>query len=326
MSRAPTLQIDVHLGPQDMARALHTDARRGLSSTPKELPPKWFYDDHGSRLFDEITRLPEYYLTRCEREILDDRAGEIARRTRADTLVELGSGTSEKTRLLLAALCEEGCLRRFVPFDVSETVLREAARDIDAEFPHVLVHAVVADFERHLSHLPDAGRRLVAFLGSTIGNFPPTQRARFLGDLAGTTHPGDFLLVGFDLVKDVSRLEAAYDDARGITADFNRNVLRVLNRELGATFEPDRFEHVARFDTAHEWVEMLLRSDGDQVVRVAALGLDVAFGRGEEMRTEISAKFRRERVEAELGVAGFESEAWWTDAAGDFALSLWRRA
>ena len=298
------------------------DARAGLTASPKALPPKWFYDEEGCRLFDEITRLPEYYPTRAEREILSRHAGDIAARTSADTLVELGSGTSEKTRLLLDALAAHGSLRRFVPFDVSEPTLRDAASAIELEYPGVDVHAVVGDFERHLDRLPRGGTRLVAFLGSTIGNLDPDGRSRFFRSLAAGLAPDDALLLGTDLVKDTRRLEAAYDDSAGVTAAFNRNVLSVLNRELAADFVPERFEHVASWNPAEEWIEMRLRSRGAQTVHVKDLDLHVEFADGEEMRTEISAKFRRERVEAELSAAGLAVAAWWTDPSGDFALSL----
>jgi L-histidine Nalpha-methyltransferase len=286
------------------------------------LPPKWFYDEEGCRLFDEITKLPEYYPTRTERAILVACAGDIAARTSADTLVELGSGTSEKTRLLLDALSAQRTLRRFVPFDVSEPTLRDAAGAIEVEYPGIDVHAVVGDFECHLDRLPTGGTRLVAFLGGTIGNLDPRARARFYGEIAAGLGPDDALLLGTDLVKDTGRLEAAYDDAAGVTAAFNRNVLSVLNRELGADFVPDRFAHIARWNAAEEWIEMRLRSEGAQAVHVAELDLDVRFAGGEEMRTEISAKFRRERVEDELAAAGLALTAWWTDPGGDFALSL----
>jgi L-histidine Nalpha-methyltransferase len=301
---------------------LRADARSGLTSSPKVLPPKWFYDEEGCRLFDEITRLPEYYPTRTERAILAQQASDIAARTSADTLVELGSGTSEKTRLLLDALSAHRSLRRFVPFDVSEPTLRDAAAAIELEYPGVDVHAVVGDFERHLDRLPVGGTRLVAFLGSTIGNLDAAGRARFYQIIAAGLAPGDALLLGTDLVKDTERLEAAYDDAAGVTAAFNRNVLAVLNRELGADFEPEHFAHVARWNPTEEWIEMRLRSQATQTVHVKELDLDVAFADGEEMRTEISAKFRREKVEAELAGAGLALTAWWTDPAGDFALSL----
>jgi L-histidine Nalpha-methyltransferase len=315
-------RVDVHLQPDDLARALRVDARAGLTSVPKELPPKYFYDDRGSRLFDEITRLPEYYLTRCEREILETRADEIAQSSGADTLVELGSGTSEKTRILLDALCRNAVFRRFVPFDVSEGILREAAERIDERYPRVEVHAVVGDFEHHLPAIPNSGRRLIALLGSTIGNFAPEPRKRFLADLAASMGAHDSLLVGFDLVKDTDRLQAAYNDTAGVTAEFNRNVLHVLNRELDADFELERFEHCAWFDPANERIEMLLISERDQRVRLDALDLDVTFDAGEAMRTEISAKFRRDGIEDELAETGLELSAWWTDAAADFALAL----
>jgi len=309
-----------------MRAALRADVAEGLTSAPKELPPKWFYDDVGSQLFDEITRLPEYYPTRRERWILEHHAADVARLSGADTLVELGSGTSEKTRLLLDAFLARGGdgdrFRRFVPFDVSETTLRDAAAAVATEYPSLAVHAVVGDFEHHLGTLPGGGRRLVAFLGGTVGNLDPKQRARFLADLAAGLAPGDGLLLGTDLVKDVDRLVAAYDDAAGVTAAFNRNVLAVVNRELDADFVPDRFAHVAVFDTDNEWIEMRLRSGGAQRVRIGDLDLDVGFDAGEEMRTEISTKFRREGVEAELSSAGLALARWWTDPDGDFALSL----
>jgi L-histidine N-alpha-methyltransferase len=321
-STSSRVRVDVHLGPDDLRKALEADAREGLTERPKDLPPKWFYDERGCELFDAITRLPEYYPTRAERAILAERADDIARATRADTLVELGSGTSEKTRLLLGALAGAGTLARFVPFDVSEPTLRAAATAIERELPGIGVHAVVGDFEHHLELLPAGGRRVVAFLGGTIGNLAPSARARFFADVAAGLAPGDAFLLGTDLVKDPDRLEAAYDDAAGVTAAFNRNVLSVLNRELGADFAPERFEHVARWRPDEEWIEMRLRSVAAQTARVPDLDLEVGFDAGEEMRTEISAKFRRERVEAELAAAGLGVTEWWTDPAGDFALSL----
>jgi len=322
--RPPRTRVDVHLAPGALRAALRADVADGLTSVPKELPPKWFYDDVGSQLFDEITRLPEYYPTRRERWILEHHAADVARLSGADTLVELGSGTSEKTRLLLDSFVTHrgDGFRRFVPFDVSETTLRDAAAAVAAEYPSVLVHAVVGDFEHHLGTLPAGGRRLVAFLGGTIGNLDPKQRAQFLADLAAGLVPGDGLLLGTDLVKDVDRLVTAYDDSAGVTAAFNRNVLAVVNRELGADFVPGRFTHVARFDPDREWIEMILRADERHEVRVNELDLVVGFEAGEEMRTEISAKFRREGVEAELLAAGLDMARWWTDPAGDFAVSL----
>ena len=293
----------------------------GLRASPKELPPKWFYDDHGSALFDAITRLPEYYPTRAERSVLDVQAGAIAAATGADTLVELGSGTSEKTRLLLDALAEAGTLRRFAPFDVSEATLRRAAAAVAGEYG-VTVHAVVGDFEQHLDRLPQGGTRLVAFLGGTIGNLAPPARAAFLTDLAAGLGDDDTLLLGTDLVKDPRRLEAAYDDRAGVTAEFNRNVLRVINRALDADFVPEAFDHVARWEAEPAWIEMRLRARAAQRVRISGIGLTADFAAGEELRTEISAKFTRPRVEAELAAAGLTVRHWWTDPAGDFGVSL----
>jgi L-histidine Nalpha-methyltransferase len=320
--RVPNVRVEVHLSPEELREALRHDVAAGLASAPKELPPKYFYDARGSELFDQITRLPEYYPTRRERSILEERAAEIARLSGADTLVELGSGTSEKTRLLLDALAETGRLRRIVAFDVSEPTLRTAAATLAGEYAQADVTAVVGDFEHHLHTIPTGGRRMVAFLGGTIGNLAPKARARFLSEVAAQMAPGDSLLLGTDLVKDVARLEAAYDDDAGVTAEFNRNVLHVVNRELVADFAPDRFDHVARFDPDEEWIEMWLRSTTDQQVTVADLGLTVAYAAGEAMRTEISAKFRRQGVEDELGDADLALARWWTDADGDFGVSL----
>ncbi|MGZ7017927.1 MAG: L-histidine N(alpha)-methyltransferase [Acidimicrobiia bacterium] len=317
-----TVRVDVHLAATDLHDALAEDARRGLTSIPKDLPPKWFYDDRGSQLFDEITRLDEYYPTRAERAILVERADEIAAVSGADTLIELGSGTSEKTRLLLDALARAGQLRRFVPFDVSEMTLRDAASAISEEHPGIDVHAVVGDFERHLDRLPGGGRRLIAFLGGTIGNLPPATRAEFLAAVAAGLEPGDSFLLGTDLVKDPARLVAAYDDASGVTAAFNRNVLSVINRELGADFDPDAFIHVARWNPDEEWIEMWLRAPEAHVVKLPELDLVIELEAGEEIRTEISAKFRRPRLTRELEAAGLELTHWWTDEPGDFALSL----
>jgi L-histidine N-alpha-methyltransferase len=317
-----TVSLTYHLEPDDTAAALRADALAGLTATPKTLPPRWFYDERGSELFDRITRLPEYYPTRAERAVLESRAGEIAAASGADTLVELGSGTSEKTRLLLTALQNARTLRRFVPFDVDPSVLRAAGTAITAEYPEIAVEAVVGDFTRHLGELPRSGRRLVAFLGSTIGNLEPGPRADFLAELAATLEPGDSFLLGTDLVKDPGRLVRAYDDADGVTAAFNRNVLAVLDRELKADFDPDAFEHVALWDAQNEWIEMRLRSRVDQLVTVADLDLQVAFAAGEDLRTEVSAKFRRERVEQELAAAALSMTHWWTDPAGDFGVSL----
>lgn len=319
---ASRVDVRVHLDAEDRREALRRDVAEGLTREPKELPPKWFYDERGSRLFAEITRLPEYYLTRRERAILAEHAHEIAAETAADTLVELGSGTSEKTRFLLDAMTAGGFLRRFVAFDVSERTLRASAERIAREYQGIEVTALVGDLDRHLGLLPLEGRRLVAFLGSSIGNLTPPERARFLADLRAGLRPGEAFLLGVDLVRDESRLLAAYDDPGGVTAAFNRNVLEVVNRELGGDFRPECFDHVARWDPEREWVELLLRSRVEQTVTIAELGLTVTFARGEELRTEISAKFRPEAVERELEAAGLEPRSLWTDRRTDFALAL----
>jgi L-histidine Nalpha-methyltransferase len=322
MTAESPITVDVHLGPDDITEALRHDVRSGLTGEPRTLPPKWFYDDHGCDLFDQITHLPEYYPTETERGILRAGAATIAAASEADTIVELGSGTSDKTRTLLDAFRATGQLHRFIPFEVNESTVRAAADAIVAEYPGVAVHAVVGDFEKHLGEIPQEGRRMVAFLGSTIGNFDPAGRKQFLSELAENLRPGDSLLLGTDLVKDVDRLEAAYNDAPGVTAAFNLNVLTVVNRELDADFAIDRFEHHAFFDRDEEWIEMRLRSTTDQTVHIGALDLDVDFAAAEEIRSEISAKFRREKVEVELASAGLRLDQWLTDPAGDFALSL----
>jgi len=311
----------------DEARTLADDVREGLTAEFKELPPKHLYDTRGAELFEQICELPEYYPTRTERAILERVAGELIAQTGAAELVELGSGSATKTRLLLDAMRSAGTLESFVAVDVTESFVRDSAAELLREYPGLRVHGLIADFERHLDQLPPPrGPRLLAFLGGTIGNFAPAARRRFLRSVCGLLGPDDHLLLGTDLVKDRATLEAAYDDSAGVTAEFNRNILHVLNRELGADFDPAAFEHVARFDTEHEWIEMRLRSREAQQVKLAALELTVAFEAGEDIRTEISAKFTRERVAAELTAAGLVLAAWHTDANGWFALSLARRA
>ncbi|MEV6957636.1 L-histidine N(alpha)-methyltransferase [Streptomyces sp. NPDC051207] len=306
--------------PEDATEAaLRADVLQGLTATPKTLPPKWFYDAHGSELFERITELPEYYPTRAEREILVDRSGEIAAATGARTLIELGSGSSEKTRHLLDA---HEALRTYVPVDVSESALTLAGQALVTERPGLRVHALIADFTAALTLPETPGPRLVAFLGGTIGNLLPGERAAFLSSVRALLSPGDALLLGTDLVKDEEVLVRAYDDAAGVTAAFNKNVLSVVNRELGADFHPDAFDHVALWDAEREWIEMRLRSRTAQTVKIPALDLAVDFAAGEELRTEVSAKFRKEGVRAELAAAGLDLARWWTDAAGRFALSL----
>ncbi|MGH3971814.1 MAG: L-histidine N(alpha)-methyltransferase [Pseudonocardiaceae bacterium] len=320
---APVLEI--RLSDSDAAEALHHDVRVGLSANPKWLPPKWFYDARGSELFEQITMLPEYYPTRTERELLQRSVGQIAARAAVDTLVELGSGSSEKTRLLLDALIASGSLRRFVPLDVSESTLRAAMAAVAREYPGLAVHGVVSDFTQHrelLFPVGQSGRRLVAFLGGTIGNLPPADRAGFFTALRAALEPDELLLLGAGLITDPAIMVPAYDDAAGVTAEFNRNVLHVLNRELGADFDVASFDHVAIWDTAHEWIEMRLRARHAMTVRLPAVSMTVRFAKGEEMRTEVSGKFRREGFGAELVGAGFADLTWWTDPDNRFALVL----
>lgn len=308
-------------------RTLADDVLDGLTRPFKELPPKHFYDELGAELFDQICELPEYYPTRCEREILEQRSAEIVARTGAAELVELGSGTAAKTRLLLAAMHDAGTLERYVPIDVTESMVRSSAARLVDEFDGLKVHGIVGDFERHLGHVPDpvAGQpRVVAFLGGTLGNFTPGSRRRFLRGLSQLLGPDDFLLLGTDLVKDPAVLEAAYDDSAGVTAAFNRNVLTVLNRELDADFAVDAYEHVAFFDRDREWIEMRLRALRPQRVTVGKLGLRLTFAAGEELRTEISAKFTPERISGDLAAAGMELVETLTDQDGLFALTLAR--
>lgn len=314
--------LEVHLDEQDLARTLRDDVSAGLTADPKWLPPKWFYDARGSELFEDITRLSEYYPTRTERAILAERAAEIARITDAKTLVELGSGSSEKTRLLLDALLAHGTLGSFIPLDVSAEFLGEAVDRLSAAYPGLAVQGVVGDLTRHLRHIPEGDGRMVAFLGGTIGNLVPDERAEFLRGLRAVLQPGEWLLLGTDLVKDPAIVVPAYDDAAGVTADFNRNVLRVVNRRLHADFDVDAFAHVALWDAEHEWIEMRLRAGSAQRVHIRDLDLTVDFAAGEELRTEISAKFRRAGLEAELRAGGFALRHFWTDPDGLFAVSL----
>jgi L-histidine Nalpha-methyltransferase len=320
------IRIDSHLdGTHE--RSLAEDVLDGLTRPFKELPPKHFYDARGAELFDRICELPEYYPTRAERSILERNADELAALTVAAELVELGSGTASKTRVLLDALHGAGMLQRYIPVDVTESMVRDCATELTGEYPGLRVHGVIGDFERHLDQVPPAvGPRIVAFLGGTIGNFPPGSRRRVLRQISQLLGPQDFLLMGTDLVKDPQILQAAYDDAQGVTAEFNRNVLRVLNRELDADFEPEDFDHVALFDPEHEWIEMRLRARREHTTIVRGLDLPVHFEAGEEMRTEISAKFTAERLEGDLLASGLELVRWFTDPDELFALTLSRIA
>jgi L-histidine N-alpha-methyltransferase len=325
---APLLSTDAivvesYVGPND-ERSLADDVLDGLTRPFKELPPKHFYDAYGAELFDRICELPEYYPTRAERAILEERSAQIVAATNAAEIVELGSGTAAKTRLLLGAMAQARTLRRYVPVDVTESMVVTCADELVDEFPGLRVHGIVGDFERHLPHVPaPGGPRVVAFLGGTIGNFTPGSRRRFLRAIAKLLRPGvDHLLLGTDLVKDPAVLEAAYDDRAGVTAEFNRNVLRVINRELDADFDIEAFEHVAFFDREREWIEMRLRAERRMDVHIGDLGLDVAFAPREELRTEISAKFTIERLGADLTAAGLELRDVLADPEELFALSL----
>jgi L-histidine Nalpha-methyltransferase len=321
-TEAERITVDLRLPPGG-ERTLREDVLDGLTKPFKEIPPKHFYDARGSELFEQICEQPEYYPTRTERAILETRADRIAKVTGASELVELGAGYATKTRILLDALDVE----RFVPVDVSETVVREVARQLVDEYDGLEVHGLVGDFERHLIHLPEpSGTRMVAFLGGTIGNFPPGSRRRFLRTIARTLGDDGWLLLGTDLVKDPHLLEAAYDDAAGVTAEFNLNVLHVMNRELGSDFDPDGFEHVAFWDAEREWIEMRLRSRRRQTVRFPDLDLTVHFAQREELRTEISAKFTPQRLQGDFAAAGLELVDWLTDDDELFALSLARPA
>ncbi|MBL1093058.1 MULTISPECIES: L-histidine N(alpha)-methyltransferase [Streptomyces] len=317
------LSITRNLPADATAAALRADVAQGLSATPKQLPPKWFYDARGSDLFEEITTLPDYYPTRAEREILLTRADHIAAATHARTLIELGSGSSDKTRHLIGALTG---LHTYVPVDVSESALTAAGEALLAGHPGLTVHALVADFQQDMTLPETPGPRLLAFLGGTIGNLLPEERAAFLTSVHDLLSPGDALLLGTDLVKDEATLVAAYDDPQGVTAAFNKNVLQVINRELDGDFDPADFDHVAVWNAAEEWIEMRLRARRDMTVKIPGVDLAVPFAAGEDIRTEISAKFRQEGVRAELAAARLELTNWWTDSAGRFALSLAFRA
>ena len=318
------IAIDVHLPEDGVLAGMAEDVREGLSCPFKELPPKYFYDERGSALFERITKLDEYYPTRAERAILGARSEEIVEAAEAGVLIELGSGSAAKTRHLLDAMGDAGQLDTYVPVDISEEITRETAARLVEEYPGLRVHGIVCDYETHLERIPREEGALIAFLGGTIGNFRPAPRRSFLARIATLMYPGDRFLLGTDLVKDRARLEAAYDDRDGVTAEFNKNVLRVLNRELRADFDIDAYEHVAFWDADNEWIDIRLRSLADQFVNLRELDMRAHFARHEEMRTEISTKFTRERLEATYADAGLELTGWWTDPEGLFALSLAR--
>jgi L-histidine Nalpha-methyltransferase len=323
---AERIAIDVHLPRGGVLAGLAEDVREGLSCPFKELPPKYFYDERGSQLFKAITELPEYYPTRAERSILEARSEEIVTAADAEILIELGSGSAAKTRCLLDAMRDAHLLDAYVPVDISEEITREAAEALVEEYEGLRVHGIICDYETHLERVPREEGALIAFLGGTIGNFRPAPRRSFLARIATLMYPGDRFLLGTDLVKDRARLEAAYNDSAGVTAEFNKNVLRVLNRELDADFDPDAFEHVAFWDDDNRWMDIRLRSLAEQFIDIRDLDMRVHFARNEEMRTEISTKFTRPRLERSYADAGLELIEWWTDPDELYALSLARPA
>ncbi len=317
--------IDVYVDEAGALATMADDVRRGLTRTPKQLSPKYFYDERGSWLFERITRLPEYYLTRAERGLLKDFVTEIASIVEPRELVELGPGSASKTHTLIEASRSSGRLERYLPVDVSSAMIEHLAERLLSQYAWLDLHAIVGDFERHLDRVPLGSNRLVAFLGSTIGNLEPDQTRAFLAHVHRMVGDDGYFLLGTDLVKERAVLEAAYNDDQGVTADFNRNVLRVINRHLDGDFDPEAFDHVAFFNADKEQVEIYLRSRSAQTVRLEALDLDVAFDRCERMLTEISRKYTRKSVEAMLAEANLELTHWFTDPGQTFALSLSRR-
>lgn len=301
---------------------LADDVRRGLTARPRSLPPKWFYDATGSALFDRICELPEYYLTRAERSLLERDAAAIVAASGAGELLEIGSGMARKTGLLLRAMSGRP---RYLPFDISTDALEASARSLREAVPSVIIDPIVGDFERDVAKIPVArAPRMWAFLGSTIGNLDERGAPAMLASFAARMASGDTFLLGVDLVKDVATLERAYDDAAGVTALFNKNVLAVVNRELDADFDLPQFEHIARYDVEKARIEMYLAATVEQRVRVAAIDLTLEFERGERILTEISRKFTRETTEGTLARGGLRMKQWF--ASDDFALALAERA
>ena len=326
MCALPNLKIDVHLDQGGAPATMAREVLEGLTARQKRLPSKYFYDERGSGLFERITEQPEYYLTRAEQALLEEHAAEIHRIARPEELVELGSGSAKKTRLLIEAGLAAGTLRRYVPVEVSQDMVERSAHRLAERYPTLEVRALVGDFDEHLSRIPDGGRRLVAFLGSTIGNFDGEEAPAFLRKIERVLHGGDWFLLGTDLVKDRRALHDAYNDAAGVTAEFNRNILNVINHHLDGDFDLERFEHVSRWNEEGSRIESYLRSVGDQRVHLAAIGLDVVFADGELLWTEVSCKYTRESVTALLAEVGLVLEHWFADADGAFALSLSRLA
>lgn len=321
-----TVSVEIALPPSGSVSGAAADIRAGLTKPFKEISPRYFYDDRGSQLFERITELPEYYPNRCERQILRDHSTEIAETTRASTLIELGSGSAAKSRVLLDAIRDAGTLRTYCPVDISEEITRETAEMIASEYDGVEVRGLVCDFEHDLERIPVGGPRLIALLGGTVGNLPPQQRSGFLRRVANLLDSEDYFLLGVDLIKDPATLVAAYDDPQGVTAEFNRNALRVLNDRFGGNFDPEAFEHVALWDPQNLWIEMRLRSLRDQRVRLEDLDLELDFSQGEEMRTEISTKFAREGLESIFAEADLELTGWFPSEGDEYALAIARSA
>jgi L-histidine N-alpha-methyltransferase len=316
------VEIEVLLEPGGAPATMAAEVEAGLRASPKWLPSKYFYDTRGSALFEQITELPEYYPTRTERAILESLAHEITGDSPPVELIELGSGAAKKTRVLIEAARAHGSLRRFIPVEVSQDIAEQSARRLARDYPGLDVHVVVGDFERHLDRLPAGEARLVVFLGGTIGNFMRPDAVRFISRVAGLLDGRSRFLLGTDLVKDRSVLHAAYNDSQGITAEFNRNILNVVNDHLGSDFDPAAFAHVAFFNEDASRIEMHLRSLADQVVSIPSLQMEVRFGQGELLRTEVSHKYTRESVEALFADAGLRLARWFTDPQDYFALSL----
>jgi L-histidine N-alpha-methyltransferase len=317
----PDVRLDIYRG-EEWINAFSSDVRTGLTANPPWLAPKYFYDAAGSELFDRICELPEYYPTRTEESILVESGADIIDASAATALAELGSGSSLKTEHLLRPLLASLGEALYVPIDFSESAVREASVRLVSEHPGLTVHGVIGDFEKHLGGLPEADARLIAFLGGTIGNFTPDRMRFFLRRLELLMNPADTLLVGIDLVKDKAELEAAYNDSAGVTAEFNKNVLASINRNLGGDFDLSAWDHVAFFDEQNSWIEMRLRANRAQVVRVAGIDLTLDFAEGDEIRTEISRKFTRERFTTDLAHSGLELREWYTDERERFALVL----
>src|SRR5262245_1985941 len=325
--RAPRARIEIANAASDRLARMADEVRAGLLARPlPTLPCKYFYDGRGSQLFEAITRLPEYYQTRTEEAILGSIAHEVVRRVHPRELVELGSGVSRKLRVVLDAIRRRGLLESCVLFDISQTALVDSAEALAVAYPGLDVRGVVGDFVEDLEALGAGRERLVLFLAGTIGNLHPDEVSGFLSRLSAQLAAGDGLLVGVDLVKDPARLHAAYNDAAGVTAEFNRNILRVVNKALGADFEPGGFEHVAFYDPEHAWIEMRLRAARPMRVRVPAAGIELRLSPGDEIRTELSCKYTRESFTARLLGSGFELDRWWTDPDQLFASALLRRS